>query len=175
VTTPNSSAITITNIQVSDPTNFLVIVTNIAGNALGGVSPGVSSNAFLTVLADTNGNGLPDDWELAHGFDLNSSTNWGTFDSDGDHMSNAAEWFAGTDPFDITSFLGVGITTQGGQLQFTAVSNRTYTVQYSDGVTPVRWQKLADIFGKPVTRVETVADPNTRTNRYYRVVTPLQP
>jgi len=60
-------------------------------------------------------------------------------------------------------------------VQFTAVSNRTYTVQYSDGLNPPRWQKLGDILAQRVTRTETVLDPSPRNNRLYRIVTPIQP
>ena len=67
----------------------------------------------------------------------------GAGDDDGDGMTNAAEYFAGTDPFDPASNLK-GVLTGPAQatVQFTAVSNRTYSVQYTDGLSPARWKKL---------------------------------
>ncbi len=134
-----------------------------------------SSEAVLTVLADTDHDGLPDIWENEHGL-MATDPSDGARDDDGDGMSNAAEYFAGTDPFDAASSLKLGITTTNGAvLQFTAVSNRTYTVLYADQLPPGQWTKLADVLASGVTRIETVTDLNSRTNRLYRVVTPIQP
>ena len=46
-------------------------------------------------------------------------------------------------------------------VSFLAVSNRTYTIQYTDSLSPVPpvWQKLADVLARPVTRTETIIDP----------------
>ena len=167
---PDYSSLTLTNLLASDSTNYTVAVTNIAGTATGGQnSGGLSSNAFLTVLIDTDMDGLPDEYQAAHP----GVTGGGDEDHDG--MINAAEYFAGTDPFDATSNLKLTVADLAGGLQFRAVSNRTYTVQYTDGLNPIQWKKLADVLGKNVTRIETVTDPAPRANRLYRIVTPLQP
>ena len=56
-----------------------------------------------------------------------------------------------------------------------AVTNRSYTVQYSDQMPATTWTKLADIFAKTANRQETNRDPAWVPNRYYRVVLPAQP
>ena len=92
-------------------------------------------------------------------------------------MSNLAEFLAGTDPADFSSYLRIDQTFFPGvsRIQFAAVSNRTYSVQYSDVVPAANWQKLADVVSQPSNRVELFLDPLAHTNRFYRVVTPRQP
>ena len=90
-------------------------------------------------------------------------------------MSNRAEFIAGTDYLDPTSYLKLEIAAAGqASLRFNAVSNRTYTVQYSDGLNPALWRPLANIAAYPNTRPEIVVDANAVTNRFYRLVTPVK-
>ena len=56
-----------------------------------------------------------------------------------------------------------------------AVSNRTYTVQYTDQLGSGNWQRLSDVVARPTNRVEQFTDPAWTTNRYYRVALPRQP
>ena len=117
----------------------------------------------MTLLADTDHDGIPDILEPLDG----------AADNDHDGMSNAAEYFAGTDYNSSNSVFRVQIARINGgvTLSFTAVSNRTYTVQYSQGLSPTLWQKLVDIMASNVTHTQTVTDRNT--NRVYRLITPV--
>jgi hypothetical protein len=49
------------------------------------------------ICVDWDGDGLPDDWEIAHG--LNPGFDDANLDSDGDGLTNLEEYFRGTDPF----------------------------------------------------------------------------
>ena len=59
----------------------------------------IYGNAILNPNADTDGDGIPNGYELAHGLDpLNPAD--ATADNDGDGFSNLQEYLAGTDPDD---------------------------------------------------------------------------
>lgn len=95
----------------------------------------------------------------------------------GDGMLNGQEFLAGTDPTNNASFLKLTLAVPGQQpsLSFGAVSNRTYTIQFTDALPAAPWQKLADVLARTTNRAEIIADPAWTTNRFYRAVTPRQP
>jgi len=130
----------------------------------------------ITTLADNDHDGLPDSYEVSYGLNTNDvSDALGDLDLDG--MLNVDEYRAGTDPANPASYLRVDATAVSNQatVQVSAVSNRTYTVQYSDTLQSGQWRKLGDIFARPTNRVESILDPGGNTNRFYRVVLPNQP
>lgn len=138
-------------------------------------SPGVLANFTVTVLADSDADGIPDEWELSNGFNPgNPADRIG--DSDHDGSSNYDEYVAGTDPTNALSYLKLDLTSvgNGATLQFGAISNRTYSVLYSETLAPNAWFKLVDVVAKTNNRVEPIFDPAWSTNRFYRVVTPFR-
>jgi hypothetical protein len=170
---PGAPVTTVTNVPLSYHSNkFTVVVTN-AGTPSQGF---ISSNAFIFVLADCDGDHMPDTWEINNGLNHTNALD-GTNDLDGDTMSNRDEWAAGTDPQDPQSYLKVDqISVLGGaRLRFVAVSNKSYSIQYSDALGSEGWTKLTDIIGRTTNRIETVVDPGSLGRRYYRLVTPRQP
>lgn len=81
------------------------------------------------ITNDTDGNGIPDDWELAHFNQIGIDPEG---DPDGDGLSNREEWKAGTDPnmfgsqFSIVTIEG---DSQGGiSIQWNSVEGRSYSV-----------------------------------------------
>jgi hypothetical protein len=138
-----------------------------------GISPGTFN---LIILPDTDGDGIPDQWEIANGFSPTNAVD-GLLDSDGDGMKNRDEYIAGTDPLDNTSYLEVaGISVSSpAQIIFQAISNRTYTIQYKDDLNASSWQRLADVVARATNRLEIVNDPNPVATRLYRIATPKVP
>jgi hypothetical protein len=137
---------------------------------------GVAASFLLTVLADTEGDGLPDNWEADY-FGAATAAHPGE-DPDGDGALNWQEYVAGTDPTNALSCLKVDRITPGGNatvLQFLAVSNRTYTAQFTDGLGPAAWQRLADVPARPTNRMEALTNAGVSTNRFYRLITPRWP
>lgn len=160
----------LTNVR-SSLSNVYVTVANAANPA--GVS---SSPVQLTVLADSDADGLPDVWESAMGFGTNNPAD-GLADTDGDGMVNWQEFVAGTDPTNALSFLAVSVNlaTNGAVIRFGAVSNKTYAIEYRDGLSFGAWTNLADLPARPLNRVEILTDPGFVTNRFYHVKTPARP
>jgi hypothetical protein len=170
VNTPSNSTLTLHNVSTNfNGMRFDVAPTNIAGQGV------LSTRAFLTVLRDSDHDGLPDIWEQGRpGFDPNDASD-AARDDDGDTMNNRDEYIAGTDYLDPSSYLKVELALTGGAtVQFMAISNRTYTIQYSDAV-PVGWLKLVDVLARTSNRVEVVTDPASTAKRFYRLATPVQP
>ena len=150
---------------------FRVIVTN---RAVPAFQVAQSATFTMTTLLDADRDGIPDLTEIALGLMTNNNAD-ALLDLDGDGMSNLAEYQAGTELNNSNSFLRVDLGTMGTMANVTvaAVSNRTYTVQYSDAL-PASWSKLADLIARSTNRVEAIKDPNWTTNRFYRLVLPAQ-
>ena len=133
--------------------------------------------AFPPAL-DTDGDGLPDNWELAHGLDphLAQGSNGASGDPDGDGVTNLQEYTAGTDPMDPRSYLKVdAISAASGlvTLQFVAGPDRTYGVQWKQSVNAGVWQSFTNVSGGEISQTITVTDPQPPVSgRIYRLITP---
>ncbi len=122
---------------------------------------------------DTDGDGMPDNWEMANG--TNPAEPDANADPDGDGHSNYQEYLAGTNPLDPGSQLRVErVTSAGGavQFEFTSVSNRTFTVQFKDTLEALSWSVLTNVPAAPQTRVINISVPPTNSARFYRVGAP---
>ncbi|MCI0746248.1 MAG: lamin tail domain-containing protein [Verrucomicrobia subdivision 3 bacterium] len=170
----NRAALTILNVQTNHQGTYTVIITN-AGNP----SPGILSQqpgATLTVLADKDGDHLPDIFEMANGYNFEDPSD-GDDDTDGDGMLNYEEYTAGTDPRDENSYFRVDEITSGGgaHITFMAVSNRTYSVQFKNSLSDANWLRLTNVIASPTNRMQVIVDSGAGASRIYRLVTPYQP
>jgi len=139
----HTSVLTLANVQLSQAANYSAVVSNV-------ISIGVAtSNATLTVLAD----------------------------SDGDHMADVWETIAGTDPNDPLSYLKIDRLRVANlaTLTFSTVSNRTYAVQYHDQLDAGPWSTLTNVAARLTNHVEVIVDPQSSPARYYRLMTPGPP
>ncbi|MBN2703092.1 MAG: C10 family peptidase [Pontiellaceae bacterium] len=132
------------------------------------VSPTFTLTVIADSMADTDGDGMPDSWEILHG--LNVGTNDGALDPDQDGFSNYAEYVSGTDPDNIGSRWRIELDSDGLPV-FPAAENRLYTILYSTNLLNASWVPLATgIIGinEPLS-IYDYDDPMSQTSRFYRV------
>ena len=118
---------------------------------------------------------MPDAWEILYGLNPFDPSDAGA-DPDGDGLNNLQEYRAGTDPTNGLSYLKIDRLNNlagGASIQFSAVSNKTYSLQYRDSASLGKWTRFADVDARPSNRVETIVDffPAS-SNRFYRLATP---
>ncbi|MBL9171255.1 MAG: lamin tail domain-containing protein [Verrucomicrobiales bacterium] len=134
-----------------------------------------STNALLTYVADTDKDGLSDEWETRF-FGSATGAPAGA-DTDGDRLTNLEEFIAGTNPTDALSYLRIEACSSlgGASVSFQARSNRTYSLHLNDRLAEGKWLKWQDIPAQATDRMVTIDDPGFSTNRFYRLTTPRQP
>jgi len=111
------------------------------GEDLGARFPAGSS------LVDTDGDALPDPWELQHDLDFNDPEDAET-DSDEDGLDNLSEFQAGTDPHDRSSTLAltaIEVSDEALELAFEVVAGRSYAIEFIDVLSGEDWTALANL------------------------------
>lgn len=101
---------------------------------------------------DSDGDGLPDEWELAHGFDLASGegVDGARGDPDDDGLSNLDEYLAGTDPRELSLVVtGFAVEGRSFRIGYNAAAGVRYRIEQAS--TPARgvWQTVAFIGPRP--------------------------
>jgi hypothetical protein len=140
-----------------------------------------AANESGTGIVDADGDGLPDEWELAHGLDPESAEgdDGATGDPDGDGRTNLDEFRSGTDPGDPDSVLRFESASVEGAdlvLEFNGMAGRSYSVLRRDVVGAGGWTKVEDIVmdeGAGMVQVRESLEPARQ--RFYRIVTPSVP
>jgi hypothetical protein len=87
------------------------------------------------------------------------------------------EYLAGTLPQNPDSNLTLSIASGAGfvLLQFSAASNKTYTVLFNDSPSAQTWLRLRDIDARGSNWQSELTDTPNSAHRLYRVVTPRAP
>jgi len=140
-------------------------------------TPGTTNIQFAL---DSDGDGMPNSWETANGFNPNNAAD-ASLDTDEDGQTNLQEYLAGTNPRLPGSRLGASVspTPGGGQfaISFTALAGKTYTVRYKNALSDANWQNVGQL-SAPASDTPTIVydTPAPGTGkRFYQVVTPGVP
>lgn len=164
-----TSILTLPNVTNPIPMNYSVLVTNIA-NRIGVLS----ANATVAAVPDSDHDGIPDAVEGPWGLDAKNAAD-ADADADDDTMTNLEEYIAGTDPKDPASYLRVGRITPLSKsvlVEFQAISNRTYTVEFTGVLAGGAWTKLGSVSARATNYPASVPDAQPGGSRWYRLLTP---
>ncbi|MCL4177133.1 MAG: hypothetical protein KJ072_05245 [Verrucomicrobia bacterium] len=144
----------------------LVSIANVDGG------DGSDIGAFELTSLDSDGDGLPDDYEQLHNLNWNDPAD-ATLDADQDGQSNLAEYLAGTDPQSPASvFRLMNVHSSGADLSvsFTSVAGKSYRLEAADTLAPQTWNTIADGVAGTGSPIEVVdIGVSVKSARFYRV------
>jgi hypothetical protein len=137
-----------------------------------------AGRASSSALQDSDGDGMPDEWEMTYGFNKFSAAD-AAFDPDLDGITNLGEFVSGTNPTNAASVLKISqivpLEVTNRMIRFLAYSNTTYTVQSRNAMQPnSSWNRVVNVPSATTNRFFDAADTNawSKNDRYYRVVAP---
>ena len=144
----------------NDPVNWKAAAPN----------PGRANRS--TEVTDSDGDGMPDEWETAFGLDPNNS-NDASADADGDGLANLGEYLAGTDPGDAASVLRLANVSLGNgklSLVFEAAQGRLIEIQSTPALGRAAWKSVLEVDVKSDGPQQVEVDLPTGEAQFFRLL-----
>jgi hypothetical protein len=140
------------------------------GTGYAGLDMGAQPS-YGSLLVDTDLDEMPDAWELEHALDPGSAFDRNE-DADADGLSNCLEYLCGTDPLQPASVLRFRGVTAGGSvlLEFDAVQDRSYRVEYSSSLKAESWQVLTNMAPRQISGTVQLNDDGATSEQFYRLI-----
>jgi hypothetical protein len=161
-----NSVLVITNAQPNQTGIYTVIVFGTNGSSS-------SRPAQVTIDLDSDQDGIPDSWEIAHGSNpFDSADRYD--DSDGDGVSNRDEYIAGTNPGNASSYLKISYPAIH-TISFVAMPNRSYVLESSENLDSASWQTETNIAARAEGGLVQIEVPTTDESHYYRIAVSTGP
>jgi hypothetical protein len=139
-TAATAISIVLNGLYPSTTYHFRVTASNATGTTVG------NDLTFTTSAAtDSDGDGIPNDYETAHALDPNNNAD-AALDADGDGLTNLQEYRAGTDPRSASSTLRITSIAHTGEdlvVTFPSVFGKLYRVEWAE-LAGGMWNTLED-------------------------------
>ncbi|HEY4284920.1 MAG TPA: thrombospondin type 3 repeat-containing protein [Chthoniobacterales bacterium] len=166
-TAPVNAAVFVSGLHPATTYHYRLTGSNSAGLTFGG------DVSFTTpALVDSDGDGMPNDYETAVGLNPSSASD-AALDRDGDGMTNLQEYQTGTDPNSAENVLRItSIEITGGDavITFPSMLGKTYQLEQRASLFGP-WMSLTDNIpgtGSPIS-VPDVEAADENTKRFYRI------
>ncbi len=128
--------------------------------------------------ADSDGDGMPDEWEIAHGL-LPQSAADTVEDPDQDGLANKDEFLAGTDPRDAHSVLRISsFERRGAEFRLTSsvIQGKPYSIQACEVLPGGHWLTATNLDAAPLTGLfEFPVPAPSWPAAWYRIRVPANP
>jgi hypothetical protein len=131
-----------------------------------------SVRIYSAATLDTDGDGMPDSYELANSFNPNSAAD-AAQDADVDRMTNMQEYWVGTNPRSAASVLRITSLNRMGNnlvLSFSSGIGKVYTLERAVNAPAAPWQAVTNV-GPFTNGSATITNTGgaTSSNSFYRL------
>jgi uncharacterized repeat protein (TIGR01451 family) len=158
--------------------NGVMLVPGVASNLVlraddGDGHIGISHVFVVALPADSDGDGLPDPWEMRYFGALDTADGAPDADPDGDGLSNRDEFLAGTNPMDPESGLRITrieMSATDVHVRFRTALGRRYQLEYTAQLGAADWSSVAAPLSGNGSEMEALHPGGvTQGQRFYRV------
>lgn len=169
IATNTAATLSITLLATNSLDTTFTNIATTSGAFVDGTTTNNLSTAVFLCKADTDRDGLPDDWELVHGLNPSNAAD-AHQDSDNDELSNLQEYLAGTDPLlsEPVRFTSLRFDTAGGvEVNVQAVIGISFTLEISSNL--VHWSPMRTFVSTGSNDILQIPASSSQSHAFYRL------